>query len=196
MTEKLQFRQGSYNVKSQALANQSYHEVYDNKEYFEATQNDFIIVVPSDYDHDKQIDKFIKQALSNAYEYDVNFNSLNFSQASSKLMPGKIYRCTFYKIDKPVSNEKCLSFLHSQKAMLVGGQGLALICQLKPNKFPDDRFVISLDHKESLWQSPQGRYMVPCFSVEQMHDPDNFYILRPFDELVPGNHYLLCVTAE
>lgn len=196
MTEKLQFRQVSCNGKSPALANQPYHEVYDNKEYFEAIQSDFIIVVPSDYDHDKQIDKFIKQALPNAYEYDINFNSLNFSQASHRLISGEVYRCTFYKIDKPVSNEKCLSFLQSQKALLVGGQGLALICQLNPKRFPDDRFVISLDHKESLWQSPQGSYMVPCFCIEQMHDPDNYYVLRPFDELVPGNYYLLCVTAE
>jgi hypothetical protein len=122
--------------------------------------------VPHDYIHDTQIDIFVKkiEKEKTAYYYDSDFTSENFINASTKLTPGKMYKVKIFPILANVRSEDCITFLHKQKAVFVGAQGLTLVCEQANEKLPKDTYIVSFDEKNALWQSFKD-YRVPRVRV-------------------------------
>lgn len=194
---ELKFKQNNFLKKDPLIINRGYYpEIYDNNQYFGPVTAEYLITAPNNYNHSTQINEFAKKVMRKAYGYNPDFNGENFVNATDPLLPGKLYKCEFIPIIKEVSSQKCLSFLYYKKALLVGAQGLTLTCQLIEKHFPDDRYVLSLDEKEALWKSPEGLYMYPYLSIEKESAPDNYFLLRSFDDPIPPNHYLLGISEK
>lgn len=123
----------------------------------------FEITVPKDYDHNTQLATFASYAKKERfYYYNEAITDKNFAKATQKLVPGKTYSVKIFGIKQRVSSEDCLMFLATQKAILVGAQGVSLVRQLKKDKFPVSRYTVSFDEKDALFVG--GRHRVPSVS--------------------------------
>ena len=130
--------------------------------YFGAPLIDFELTVPTDYNHDTQIDTFAaktKKLLTTHY-FNKNLTSSNFAKATNKLEPGKKYRVRIFPILSTVSSVDCVIFLKKQGAILVGGQGVTLLQDQKADEFPVGKWTVSFDEKDALWESAAGHHMV------------------------------------
>lgn len=125
--------------------------------------SEFTLTVPTDYDHNIQIDKFAKKkkALKTTYYYNNDLTSVNFSKATNKLEPGKSYQVKIFPILAKVSSKDCMNFLAKQNAILVGGQGITLAQELHENEFPVNKLIFSFDEKDALWTDTAGDHRVP-----------------------------------
>ena len=124
---------------------------------------EFEFTVPTDYHHDTQIDTFAAKTklLPTTYYFNNNLTSSNFAKATNKLEPGKTYRVKIFPILSRVSSEDCMTFLEKQNGILVGGQGITLLQDNKPDEFPVGKYTVSLDKKEALWKDSDGDLRVP-----------------------------------
>lgn len=124
---------------------------------------EFKLMVPADYNHEKQIDQFCEKTkkLKTTYYFNNDLTSENFSKATNKLEPGKTYKVKIFPILSRVTSEDCLKFLRKQNARLVGGQGLTLAQELKPNEFPVGKYTVSFDEKDAFWEDSSGYRRVP-----------------------------------
>lgn len=150
-------------VRKDFIASLFEHSVCDNR--FKLLSS-FDITVPKSYDHDTQLATFVEYAKKKKkkfYYYNEEITDANFSKVANKLVPGETYKGRIFGIkDKErVSSEDCLSFLASQRAILIGAQGLSLILQLKEGNFPIRRRTVSFDEKDGLWEDDSGSLRVP-----------------------------------
>ena len=124
---------------------------------------EFEFTVPSDYKHDTQLDTFAKKTkkLKTTYYFNDALTSANFAKATNKLEPGKTYKVKIFPILATVTSEDCMLFLKKQNAILVGGQGITVLQDQKPDEFPIDKWTISFDEKETLWKDADGDHRVP-----------------------------------
>jgi hypothetical protein len=124
---------------------------------------EFELTVPSDYNHDKQIDRSAKKAKKEktTYYYNDALTSKNYAKATNKLEPGKKYMVKLFPILSNISSEDCMTFLRKQSAILVGGQGATLLYDLHRDKLPKDKWSVSFDEKDTLWQDAFGGRGVP-----------------------------------
>src|SRR3990167_5050699 len=90
---------------------------------------EFEFTIPSDYNHESQLDIFGKKTkpLSTTDHFNDDLTSNNFAKATNKLEPGKTYKVKIFPILIKVTSEDCISFLAKQNAILVGGQGVTLL---------------------------------------------------------------------
>jgi len=118
--------------------------------------------VPTDYNHDTQVDVFGKKTrkLKSTYYYNNELTSKNFSKATNKLVPGKTYTIKMFPISETVQSEDCLAFLASNNATLVGAQGLTALQKDQPEIFPTGKYTVSFDEKDTLWKDADGRHGV------------------------------------
>ena len=119
--------------------------------------------VPTDYNHDTQVDDFGKKTrkLRSTYYYNDNLTSKNFSKATNKLIPGKTYGVKMFPILETVQSEDCLAFLKSKDAILVGAQGVTALQADQPDIFPTGKGTVSFDEKDVLWKDADGDHGVP-----------------------------------
>lgn len=130
------------------------------------------IVVPDDYVHETRLASFAEAHRREFYYYDDNITDKNFSKATTQLKPGQRLKVDVFQIKEMVSSEDCLAFLHNQKALLVGAQGASLVHEQKHDELPKDKWYISFDEKENLWQDADGRRRVPNISADSDGDFD------------------------
>ena len=118
--------------------------------------------VPTDYNHDTQVDVFGKKTrkLKSTYYYNDELTSKNFSKATNKLVPGKTYVIKMFPISETVQSEDCLAFLASNNATLVGAQGLTALQNDQPEIFPTGKYTVSFDEKDTLWKDAGGYHRV------------------------------------
>lgn len=128
-----------------------------------AAMVEFELTVPTDYNHDKQVDQFAKKVKKEKTTYYFNdaLTSKNFANATNKLQPGKTYKVKIFPIMSAISSEDCMAFLRKQNAILVGAQGMALLYNLHKDQLPKGKWSISFDEKESLWKDSGGSRRVP-----------------------------------
>jgi hypothetical protein len=129
---------------------------------------EFEFMVPADYKHDSQLDTFAEKTkkLSTTYCFNDNLSSKNFVKATNKLEPGKTYKVKIFPILSRVSSEDCMNFLAKQNAIFVGGQGLTLLQENKPEEFPKGKWTVSFDKKDTLWKDSVGDHRVPCVGAD------------------------------
>src|SRR3989338_4997447 len=96
------------------------------------------IVVPDDYVHATQLATFKRENLNGFYAYDPSITDANFANVTTPLVPGRTFRERIFQ--PPASSvtapEEWLVFLRSQKAVLVGVQGMSLVYAQKREEFP------------------------------------------------------------
>lgn len=129
--------------------------------------NSFTVTVPKDYNHDTQLSafaKYAKEKKENLRHYNDNINDKNFEKATRKLMPGKTYAVKIFGIESGsvVTSGDCMDFLKTQKAVLVGAQGMSLAVQFKKEEFPTEKYIVSFDEEDALWEDAGGFRGVPC----------------------------------
>ncbi len=129
-----------------------------------ALLNSFELTVPKGYNHGTQLATFAKYAKDEKFRYlNGEINDANYVKATNKLVPGKTYGVKIFQIKTRVTSEDNLAFLASQRAILVGAQGISLARQLKKNEFPVGKFTVSFDEKDALWEDSDGSHRVPGF---------------------------------
>ncbi|MDB4983904.1 MAG: hypothetical protein JWM20_83 [Patescibacteria group bacterium] len=176
----------------------------------------FNIEVPKDYDHDTQIDSLFKKMekeaefTSESYQgdtwrksckdpsavhdydlkYNIDFNDANFVNASYKLVRGREYGVKIFLGVAPVTWEESIAFLKNTGATLTGAQGLTLAYQMEKDRFPDGRWLSSLDEKDTMWDGGAkswGKRVPTCHhsvrdnsGAETFNFDFNYY--NPFDD--------------
>jgi hypothetical protein len=152
--------------------------------------NEFEIEIPVDYNHEEQLDLFYKKTkdLKTTFSFDEGLNSKNFSKATNKLEPGKRYKVKFFEVNG-LSNEECLFYLKIKKVILVGGQGMTLVQDLRANELPINRIILSFDEKSSMFED-SGIKKFPVM----IRYPDDLFIfgLGRFDGI---NRLKSCLLA-
>ncbi len=131
--------------------------------------NMFDIKVPVGYEHKAQLGDFFFSSKGKAgkyRQYEDELTDKNFFNVTNQLIPGKTYVVKIFVIKDDVSSEECLTLLLSQKAALVGAQGLVLLWKLYRNKLPDDKNILSFDVKQGLWKDVFSRHRLPYLSME------------------------------
>ncbi len=121
----------------------------------------FQITVPGNYDHSIQLASFREESHKKFYSYNDNITDANFARATNKLAPGKTYEAKIFKITERVTSEDCLAFLKTQKAILVGAQGISVVWQQAKEQFPKGKWTVSFDEKDALWRDAGGYRRVP-----------------------------------
>ncbi len=132
-----------------------------------AAMTEFELTVPSDYNHDKQIDQSAKKAKKEktTYYYNDALTSKNYAKATNKLEPGKTYKVKLFPILSNISSDDCMAFLRKQNAILTGGQGATLLYDLHKDQLPKGKWAISFDEKDALWEDADGHRRVPYVSA-------------------------------
>jgi hypothetical protein len=155
---------------------------------------EFELTVPSDYDHDKQIDQSRKKAKKErtTHYYNDALISKNFANATNKLEAGKAYKVKLFPfpILSNISSDDCMAFLRKQNAVLVGGQGSTLLYDLHKDKLPKGKWSISFDAQDALWQDAEGYCRIPCLHARTNGDFEFF--LYPWDGDWNSDSVLVC----
>jgi len=152
----------------------------------------FELTVPKGYNHGTQLAtfaKFTKEKSERFYFYNENITDANYAKATRKLVPCKAYGVKIFGIKQRVTSEDCLAFLASQRAILVGAQGVSLTRQLKKEKFPVGKWTVSFDEKDAL-SSVGGSLRVPF--VRRNSVGDWRFSLGVFEGDWGDAHCLLC----
>lgn len=129
----------------------------------------FDVEVPVDYNHDEQLKEFFWSTKGKSVKFRLDQDKLtdkNFSNVTHHLVPGKTYTVKIFVIKEDVTSEECLILLRSQKAVLVGVQGLVFLWKNYSSKLPTEKNMVSLDDKHGLWEDRHDRYRVPYLSLE------------------------------
>lgn len=153
------------NAKDNKLAKAMYTAVTGEEldERFGPAIVEFELTVPTDYNHDTQIDTSGAKARKEktTYYYNDDLTSKNFANATNKLVPGKTYKVKIFPILQTVTSEGCMTFLRKQNAVLVGGQGATLVYDLAKDQLPKGKWTVSFDEKDALWEDAGGYRRVP-----------------------------------
>ena len=158
----------------------------------------FNLTVPLNYDYFTEIDSFAKKI--NA-PVDSRMTSVNFSNATNGLIPGKNYKIKIFPILEETSFEDCVIFLRKQNAIMVGAPGLILALYLRKSEFPTDIAVFSFDEISALWKDNNGFPNIPGAQIKSHTDRYGYDVrfdFKPYykeDFLEPGQA-LLCFTNK
>lgn len=160
---------------------------------FGSAITEFEFTVPADYNHDRQLTFFAEatKGLSTTYYFHEGLTSKNFAKATNRLEPGKTYKVKIFPILAQVTSEDCMTFLRKKDAILVGGQGLSLVQLHKPEEFPVNKYTVSFDEKDALWEDSGGYRRVPY--VDRDSDGDWGFDLGFFEKPWSGDLCLLCL---
>lgn len=164
-------------------------EVADNNQSFIHLKT-FSLTVPVDYDHANQLRLFYEKSSDKLNSFDENITDENFNKATQKLVPGKTYTVKIFSSKYKIIAEDCLAFLRDQQAILVGAQGLSLVCEYSLGELPVNREFVSFDDKEALWKDSSGRNRVP--SVGLGSDGALDFVLGVFSGVFGKDGCLLC----
>lgn len=154
----------------------------------------FEMTVPDNYDHDTQLANFASFAEKKSekfYYFNDSINDANYAKASNRLVPGGTYGVKIFQITTRVTSTDCLAFLKSQKAILVGAQGISLARQKAKEKFSIGRWTVSFDEKDALWEDSDGLHRVPC--INRSSDGDWTFHLGYFEHDWDDDYCLFCL---
>ncbi len=122
----------------------------------------FQFTVPDNYNHPTRLASFSRENRTKFYFYNDNITDENFKNATNKLTPGKTYEVKIFGIAKRVISEDCLAFLKTQKAILVGAQGISVVWQQAKEQFPKGKWTISFDEKSNCFPKAE------CISFDKL----------------------------
>ena len=151
----------------------------------------FEMRIPDNYNHATQLASFEKENRKKFYSYNGDITDAHYAKVTNKLTPGKIYEAKIFGITKRVTSEDCLEFLKTQKAILVGAQGISVVWQQAKEQFPKGKWTLSFDEKDAFWRGANGRHGVPY--VRRFVGGDWSFGLGDFEGGWSGGRCLLCL---
>lgn len=174
------------------------HTIVDKRFGANLLDPKYTFTIPTNYNHDTQVDEFGKKTrkLKSTYYYNDQLTSKNFANVTNKLQPGKTYAIKMFPILETVQSEDCLAFLESNNAILVGAQGVTLLQTHQPNIFPIGKWTVSFDKavdkegKDALWKDADGDHWVP--DVHRNSDGGWYFPLGYFGHSWDSDHVLVC----
>lgn len=123
--------------------------------------NTFNVVVPEGYDHITCLTTFQKNHRSEFAFFNEAITDVNFSRATTQLVPGRKFRVKAFQIKRTVSSADCLTKIRAERGILVGAQGASLVYKQARAELPVGRLSLSFDEKEAL-PIVDGDHRVPC----------------------------------
>lgn len=156
--------------------------------------NTFSIVVPQGYDHATRLGSFREKHRKEFYYYNEAITDKNYAKATTKLEPGRKLKVKVFQINERVTSLDCLAHLRSQKAVLVGAQGASLVYEQKKDELPVDRWSVSFDEKDALWEDGGGYLRVPY--VFRYSGGGSGFVLGDFEDGWSDGYCLLCFCDE
>lgn len=169
------------------------------KAQFGEAITEFELLCPPSFNHDTQIDVSLKKAkISRTVDrVEPCLTSANFAKASAKLIPSGSYLVKIIPITETVTSQQCLEYLKKQNAIPVGLHGLTLVFELKKDKLPKDRWIVSFAPKEELYVDKDGNHVVPY--VHTFQEGEHSFEAESFENeycWIPPNRTLLCIIKK
>lgn len=163
---------------------------------------EFELTVPRTIRDSFLFEDFYRQKHKKFFDYNNENGDPGFATVTNKLAAGKTYKVKLFEIrwGKHLSSEECLEFLKTQKAILIGLEGILLvwnhinIWQHLQEAFPVGKYEVSFDQRDLLWKNDQGRPRVPTMGRD-VEDEWNFF-LDAFDAKWDDNYILLCFCEK
>lgn len=121
----------------------------------------FDLNVPRSYSHEEQLAKF---RFENGVRFTKFSNALTdetWANAVQKLKPGKVYEVRIFSFAEEVSYADCKQFCESKGAFLAGAQGLSLIWELKKERLPLDKALISFNDLDAYTNTKERIHLLP-----------------------------------
>jgi len=145
----------------------------------------FDITVPDGYDHATRLAVFFKEHGSEFDSFDSEgITDEHYHKATTKLVEGRKLKVKIFWITPEnavikdhVTVEECLAFLKSQKAILVGAQGLSLVYELAKDKLPKCYWYLSFDEMDALWQAPAWQNILTP-AIPDLYSGDARFLLN------------------
>lgn len=98
-----------------------------------------IVVVPSNYFHGTCLDSFARRYRHEFIEYDDEITDASFGSTTVRLRPNQKLRVRAFKqTTSDATPLEHLAFLATQKALLIGIQGLTLVFEQKFQELPQE----------------------------------------------------------
>lgn len=160
---------------------------------------EFEVTVPADYSHGTQIEDSKKKAQKDKvilFGYDSFFTNKNFEGETTKLLPGETFIIKIFPITEQATSQQCLAFLKNQKSLYFGLHGLTVVFDLKKDKLPKDKWIISFSPKDELLVDASGSHVVPYLStsVDGDYGFEKCYFENDF--WAAQGRTLLCITKK
>ncbi len=112
------------------------------------------LVVPHDYVHEFQMERFNREHVAEFGEsYEVTDD--RSKNTSVKIIPGRHYIIDFYPVLEIATFPQGIEFLQEKGALFTGPQGLSLAWEHKKECFPEGQ-VIELDIFENCYRNEYG----------------------------------------
>ena len=149
------------------------------------------VTIPDGYDKANPLDTYKVRHESEYYYYNPGLTDANFAKATTTLTPGRKFAVKVFAIKKGerVTSEDCLAQYKRVNAVLVGAQGLTVLCEQKKGELPKGKYHVSFDEKEAL--PVLGEYRrVPYVGADS--DGDFGLGLGDFGDDWRGDDCLLC----
>lgn len=165
-------------------------------QHFGPATMDFKCIVPENYEHETQINTFKKrfEDSGSIISFSRELNDENFLKVTNRLVPGKEYRVRIFPILTVVTSSVCLEFLKEQGAVLVGAQGLTLLCDIKkaPHEFPQGKRVVSFDKKTALLAEPRSHTHRVPYVYHNSFNGDRRFLLGYFEFEWCNEYCIVC----
>lgn len=132
-------------------------DIVDDSGHF-VNVKDFSIVVPENYNHERQLESFESENYSKFWFCDTEIH-YKFQKSATKLVPGqkllvKIFQQIGLDVSRDTMSEKCLKFLKDQKSILTGARGASLVFEQRCDELGDENgLYLSYDEKDGLYNS-------------------------------------------
>jgi hypothetical protein len=161
-----------------------------NSKSFGPAIKEFILTVPEDYIHHRQLEQFFERNDSHFHFHHPGITDQNFANVTNCLTPGRTYKVKIFPVYGVVSSEECIDFLQFQNAILVGAQGLSVLWEVARNEIPRSKRLVSFDERISLWQDDEDMHWLP--EIQRMFNGKWEFDLGSFQFPCTAQYRLLC----
>lgn len=134
-----------------------------------------VIIVPGDYDHATELDKFVHDIRRRFYGINDlvvdDVSDGNFPNPTRILKPGDEFLVLVFVqvVAGTTTSEERMAFCRQQPGnFFAGAQGLSLVFQQKRRQLPKGRVYISFDERERLYQDTKDHYRVPVLDASDV----------------------------
>lgn len=126
----------------------------------------FNIKVSEDYEHNFQLANFARQYQTRFYSFNPEIIDKNFDQVGYQLIPGRNYSGNIWVVnqDYEVALPECLEWFRDNKVLLTGAQGLSVVRQQAPEKFPRGKRVLSFERLDCFQKYSKSNIRVPIIT--------------------------------
>ncbi len=151
------------------------------------------VTVPAEYDQATCLDTFDEDYVSDFKFFEHDINDEHYRNVTDKLYAGEKFLVEIYEVKSKVTSEECLAFLASQRAKLVGAQGLSVFYEATRGDYPFSELTLSFDKEKNLWKDKDGNYNIPALMDDT---PKPYFFNATFTSQFSKGTYILCFRKQ